>query len=141
MCLRVSNKKKIYIKNNFFASIKSQKKGVRSGLGFGSGSAPKMSRIPNTAYDRKKAWPSLKSLNPLSRDRGEPEVATERADLPHLPGHAHHHHDHQGVSPQVVFILSLNFSLMLLCVVTFKRGLHGRVSQLCISLEVFLLKL
>ncbi len=41
MCLRVSLKKKIWKK---FATLKSQKKGA------GSGSAQKMSRIPNTAY-------------------------------------------------------------------------------------------
>jgi hypothetical protein len=55
MCLRVSYKKKIWEKF-FLASLKSLKKGVGSGVASGSisqrsgsGSALKMSRIPNTS--------------------------------------------------------------------------------------------
>jgi hypothetical protein len=53
MCLRVSYKKKYEGKNNFFAILKSLKKGVENGSGAGSvsqryGSATKCHGSPNT---------------------------------------------------------------------------------------------
>ncbi len=67
MCMRLSCKKEIWKKQNFWTSFKPLKKGVGSGVGSGSGSGSvsqstdpririgtKMSRIPNTDKKQKK---------------------------------------------------------------------------------------
>jgi hypothetical protein len=62
MCLRVSDEKK-YLKLHFFASLKSLKKGVRSGVGSGSISQKYRSADPDMHQNVMDPQQRLKYIN------------------------------------------------------------------------------